>query len=107
MTAEFKLRPCPFCGGAVEVERCADTFERQHGQRQWWGVVCRTSRNRGGACAVEIRPSTSVEVAAERWNLRVPEDTLRAALRGLLASLDNGSARPAPGTLERARKALK
>jgi len=61
---DIKLLPCPFCGGPVDLEQTVN-------KRAWWGVVCRnTTGNRGGSCAVSIRPSASPEAAIERWNRR-------------------------------------
>jgi len=60
-----KLKPCPFCGGSVELEHTV-------GDRSWWGVICRNTGNRGGTCAVQILPSASKEAAIERWNMRAP-----------------------------------
>lgn len=65
-----ELKPCPFCGGSVELERARDTRDEIMGVRQWWGVVCRNTINRGGTCAIEQRPSASQEAAIERWNRR-------------------------------------
>jgi hypothetical protein len=67
------LKPCPFCGGTVNLEN-------PRGRPGWWGVVCRNTSNLGGSCALEIRPQASQEAAAERWNMRAPEDRLRAVL---------------------------
>lgn len=67
-----KLEPCPFCGGAVELERTTGEYERHHGQREWWGVVCRNTINVGGTCAIQQIPSASKEAAVERWNRRTP-----------------------------------
>jgi hypothetical protein len=69
MTDE-QLKPCPFCGGAVELEQA-----NLRGAHRWWGVVCRNTINLGGTCAVEQIPSASPEAATERWNRR-------AAVRG-------------------------
>jgi hypothetical protein len=66
------LLPCPFCGGAVTLERTTGSYEEMHGKREWWGVVCRNTRNRGGTCAVQIIPSASQEAAVARWNMRAP-----------------------------------
>lgn len=66
------LLPCPFCGGAVELERTTGSFEKIHGQREWWGVKCRNTINVGGTCAIEQVPSASKEAAVERWNRRAP-----------------------------------
>jgi len=65
-----ELKPCPFCGGAVSLERTRDTRDEILGVRQWWGVVCRNTENLGGSCAIEQRPSASKEAAIERWNHR-------------------------------------
>jgi hypothetical protein len=65
-----ELKPCPFCGGSVTLERATDTYEYHHGRRQWWGVVCRNTENRGGTCAIHQRPSASPEAAIVRWNTR-------------------------------------
>ncbi|CUR70324.1 Lar family restriction alleviation protein [Achromobacter xylosoxidans] len=67
-----ELKPCPFCGGPVELENTINS-------RSWWGVVCRNTRNRGGTCAIQTRPSASKEVAIERWNMRAPVADERAA----------------------------
>lgn len=57
------LKPCPFCGGQVDIEKTIDG-------RKWYGVVCRNTQNLGGSCAVSIRPSASEESAIGRWNMR-------------------------------------
>jgi hypothetical protein len=104
------LKPCPFCGGAVQIERCTDTFERLHGRRQWWGIVCRNTRNWGGSCALETTPQASIEAVVERWNKRVPEDALRAALedaRGFLSRHTRADFEPAQRLRETINKALK
>lgn len=67
-----QLKPCPFCGGPVELERATDTYEYIHGRREWWGAVCRNTMNRGGSCAIQQRPSASKEAAIDRWNMRTP-----------------------------------
>ena len=76
------LLPCPFCGGPVYMERTVD-------ERKWYGIVCRNTLNRGGSCAVSIRPSASEEAAVERWNKRawqacvartVPDEVLQATI---------------------------
>lgn len=79
-----ELKPCPFCGGPVALEK---TIRKGADGRDWWGVVCRNTKNLGGTCAVQIRPSASKEAATERWNTRalearIPqEDELREALK--------------------------
>lgn len=85
----MELKPCPFCGGAVELEQ---TINRdQYGERPWWGVVCRNTGNVGGSCALQIRPSASEQAAIQRWNLRVLAAALEAenaALREKLATAE-------------------
>ena len=65
-----QLLPCPFCGGPVYLERATTTFEQMHGERKWWGVVCRNTIGLGGTCAIEQCPSASKEAAIARWNRR-------------------------------------
>jgi hypothetical protein len=67
------LKHCPFCGGAVELEEAEKTRDGYLGERRWWGVVCRNTKNRGGSCAIYQRPSASEEAAIERWNMRTPQ----------------------------------
>lgn len=67
---QSELLPCPFCGGPVKLEQPLDTFDRQIGPRKWWGVVCRNTINLGGTCAIEQRPSASIDAAVARWNRR-------------------------------------
>jgi len=57
------LLPCPFCGGDVRLEKTID-------RREWWGVVCRNTEGLGGTCAIQQRPSASIEAAVTRWNTR-------------------------------------
>lgn len=72
---DAKLKPCPFCGGAVSLEQPIDR-ERAAPRDEWWGVVCRNAMNLGGTCAIEQRPSRTKEAAIERWNRRAPtQDT--------------------------------
>lgn len=71
---EFEaLKPCPFCGGQVELERATDTRSEIYGVRKWWGVVCRNTSNLGGTCCIQQIPSASEEAAIERWNRRAPQ----------------------------------
>jgi hypothetical protein len=70
---DAELLPCPFCGGPVALEEAGPTQDRIHGERRWWGVVCRNTMNRGGTCAIYQRPSASKEAAIERWNRRAPQ----------------------------------
>ena len=65
-----KLKPCPFCGGPVKMERASDTRCEIMGVRKWWGVVCRNTINVGGSCAIQQRPSASIKSALYRWNMR-------------------------------------
>lgn len=57
-----QLKPCPFCGGKVELEQTL--------MRNGWGVVCRNTTNLGGTCAIEQVPSRTKEAATARWNTR-------------------------------------
>lgn len=79
MTAQdqhsHELLPCPFCGGGVEIEETETT-----NSHRWWGVVCRNTTSRGGTCAIQQRPSASIEAAVERWNRRAPADQAARAL---------------------------
>lgn len=65
-----ELLPCPFCGGQVNLEHVTTEYSREHGDRDFWGVVCRNTINHGGSCAMEQRPSASKEAAIARWNMR-------------------------------------
>lgn len=76
-TEQEKLKPCPFCGGQVELE----TVKSRAGTL--YGVVCRNTGNRGCTCAMEQVPSRSAEAAIARWNMRKPEDELRAEIDAL------------------------
>lgn len=67
-----ELKPCPFCGGLVELERAENTRGGIYGERKWWGVVCRNTINRGGTCAIQQAPSASEDAAIDRWNMRTP-----------------------------------
>jgi len=80
MTIE-KLKPCPFCGGEVQLE----TAKSRAGTL--YGVVCRNTSNRGCTCAMEQVPSRSAEAAIARWNMRKPEDELRADVERLKREL--------------------
>lgn len=65
-----ELKPCPFCGGPVKLEKAHQRRHEQLGMRQFWGVVCRNTTNIGGTCCMEQVPSASAEAATERWNRR-------------------------------------
>ncbi|GEM_PF-6298678 len=67
-----ELLPCPFCGGPATMEEARRVRSRMDDQRRWWGVVCHNTINLGGSCAIQQRPSASVEAAAARWNFRNP-----------------------------------
>ena len=44
-----ELKLCPFCGGGVSLEK-ADIGRRHD---EWFGVVCRNTKNLGGTCCIE------------------------------------------------------
>lgn len=67
-----ELKPCPFCGGPVELEKTL-------GNGKWWGVICRNTLNRGGTCAIQQIPSASEEAAVERWNRRTQPEATKPA----------------------------
>lgn len=69
---KVELKPCPFCGGDVQME----TVKMRSGT--WYGVVCRNTGNRGGTCAMEQVPSRTSEAASDRWNMRKPMEALVA-----------------------------
>lgn len=69
-----KLKPCPFCGGEVQLE----TVKSRAGTL--YGVVCRNTGNRGGTCAMEQVPTRTAEAAMARWNMRKPEEEVRSKL---------------------------
>jgi hypothetical protein len=68
-----ELKPCPFCGGPVKLEKSRVRIDSIYGERQFWGVVCRNTTNVGGTCCMEQVPSASQEAAVARWNHRDPE----------------------------------
>ena len=65
-----ELKPCPFCGGSVSLEMAGNNYSMAYGRREWWGVVCRNTKNVGGTCCIEQVPSASKEAAIGRWNMR-------------------------------------
>lgn len=80
-TEQEKLKPCPFCGGSVKLE------EVKMRSGTWYGVKCRNNRNLGGDCVMEQVPSRTPEAAVSRWNMRKPEDELRAEIDRLAADV--------------------
>lgn len=90
-TEQEKLKPCPFCGGQVQLE----TVKSRAGTL--YGVVCRNTGNRGCTCAMEQVPSRSAEAAIARWNMRKPMEELIAenerfdeGMRSIASSLGAG-----------------
>lgn len=86
-----KLKPCPFCGGRVQLE------EVKMRSGTWYGVKCRNTRNLGGDCTMEQVPSRTPEAAAGRWNMRKPMEALIAenerfdeGMRSIASSLGAG-----------------
>lgn len=75
----MKLKPCPFCGAAVELEQTIDG-------REWWGVICRNSKSYGGSCAIQQRPSGSKDAAINRWNTRAESEEIKE-LRAILQNI--------------------
>lgn len=75
----YFLKPCPFCGGPARLERAHIERDRTYGERQFWGVVCRNTANRGGSCCMDQVPSASQEAAIARWNMRAYTDAAIAA----------------------------
>lgn len=67
---EINLKPCPFCGGPVRLEKAHVQRHEIHGERQFYGIVCRNTINLGGTCCMEQVPSASKEAAISRWNMR-------------------------------------
>lgn len=67
---EINLKPCPFCGGTVNLEKAHVQQHEIYGKRQFYGVVCRNTINLGGTCCMEQVPSASKEAAISRWNMR-------------------------------------
>ena len=73
MPALPEPKPCPFCGGPVQLEESHRSRDYILGERRWWGVVCRNTTNLGGTCCIEQVPSASEEGALARWNRRTPD----------------------------------
>lgn len=70
MTEEIRLKRCPFCGGEVQLEETV--------KKGSFGVVCRSTKNLGGTCAIESIPSGK-KAAIKRWNTRA-SDPVKAQL---------------------------
>lgn len=77
MIAITELKPCPFCGGAVQMEKAKIRSDY---------VVCRNTGNLGGTCAMDQVPSRTPEAAAGRWNMRKPMELLEAENEALVAA---------------------
>ena len=82
------LLPCPFCGGPVNLELVKVDGTAMYGRREWWGVICRNTENRGGTCAVQQIPSASKEAAVARWNRRMSASIGEDGLPELPKALD-------------------
>jgi len=79
---DSELLPCPFCGGPVKLESAGVYRDEVYGHREFWGVVCRNTINRGGTCCIEQRPSASKEAAIDRWSMRNGQRSIcRAVVR--------------------------
>jgi hypothetical protein len=64
------LKPCPFCGESVRLQQASSEYNRIHGKRNSYGVVCRSTKNLGFTCCMEQVPSASIKAAVMRWNMR-------------------------------------
>jgi hypothetical protein len=67
---KYDLKPCPFCGGPVQLEEANITRYSLYGERRGYGVVCRNIINLGGTCCMDQVPSASIGAAVARWNMR-------------------------------------
>ena len=54
----------------MKLENAGRFTDEVHGHREFFGVVCRNTINRGGTCCMEQVPSSSKEAAIDRWNMR-------------------------------------
>lgn len=90
------LKPCPFCGGEVELEEAQPTRDL-YGVRHWFGIVCRNTINLGGTCAIQIRPSASKEAAIKRWNTRAQLSAQSVSAVQPVADADAVDAKPNEG----------
>lgn len=67
-----ELKPCPFCGDPVELERVREAIpkfkKRPHGPWSWvshWFIRCE--------CGVETAPDLPRKKVFKHWNIRQPE----------------------------------
>lgn len=67
--SDIKLLPCPFCGVVPKFERVEGRRSDPNGS-EFWGIICRSGRNVGGACEVSVPPRRTKESAGESWNNR-------------------------------------
>ncbi len=68
LAAAVELKACPFCGGPVKLEKA----DIGRSSKEWFGVVCRNTKNVGGSCCMEQVASRTKEAAIARWNQRPP-----------------------------------
>ena len=64
---EFKLKPCPFCGGKA-VFALGEKYRKEHIQESDW-IEC-------SSCGAETAYFDSRKEAAEAWNRRVGENNV-------------------------------
>lgn len=67
---EVELKPCPFCGGQVRLEKAFEQRHEMFGRRKFYGIVCRNLTNLGGSCGMQQVPTASQGAAVARWNMR-------------------------------------
>jgi len=87
MTDKQELLPCPYCGEDVSLEQ--PQYEESD---EWWGVICRSTKNLGGTCAIEQTPSRTKQAAIKRWNTRAKtqrEKELEEALKDILENIED------------------
>ena len=87
MSSKIELLPCPFCGVIPKFERVDGRMSDPNGS-EFWGVICRSGKNVGGACEVNIPARRSKESAAKAWNTRAAPPEL-AELQATIAHLRN------------------
>jgi hypothetical protein len=72
-----ELKPCPFCGDSVTLDRAPDAYDVATGYfTKRWAVRCEgrlLSANEAhyALCGIQQTSSPSPEIAIERWNTRV------------------------------------